>query len=40
MIMNEFKTIKEAIEKLGISQKKAYQNSFKDFKFKKIYVTL
>lgn len=32
----EFKTIQEAVDSLGISRKKAYANSFKEFKIKKI----
>lgn len=36
-VLNKFKTIKEAVDTLKISRKKAYQNSFKDFKFVKIY---
>lgn len=34
-LLNEFKTISEAIETLKISRKKAYANSFKEFSFKK-----
>lgn len=33
--LNEFKTISEAINILNISKKKAYSNTFKDFKFVK-----
>jgi|AntAceMinimDraft_18_1070375.scaffolds.fasta_scaffold126537_2 hypothetical protein len=35
-IIGEFSTIKEAINKLKISRKKAYANTFKEFKFIKI----
>jgi hypothetical protein len=35
-ILNEFSTIQEAVDILKISRKKAYANSFSEFKFIKI----
>lgn len=37
IVLNEFKTIKEAVEILKISRKKAYENTIKEFKFIKKY---